>query len=370
MKQDPTVFPPKTGFVAVSPSECEETEFSGVGPQTGAPLFDVRTDLAVEENEEQEQSGQTSLTGVTVDEYNDAADEEDPAVHVTRVVIRNEASAQALKKPIGTYITMDSLAMCVNDGDYHRGTARVLAKQLRELIKPFLSSPSAHSNTSTHVPTVLAVGLGNPNVTPDALGPRVLDNLLITRHLKTGQFQLPSFSADQVSVCGIAPGVMAQTGMETAEIIQALAARLRPDLIIAIDALAARSVLRLGTTIQLSDTGIHPGSGVGNHRHGLTLESLGVPVIAIGVPTVVSAAAIVTDTLDALIQVLRREMDTENFAETLAAMSDDEKYALIRELLEPRFGSMFVTPKDIDETLNRLSYTISEGINMALFKEQ
>ncbi len=162
---------------------------------------------------------------------------------------------------------------------------------------------------------------------------------------------------------------MAQTGMETAEIIKALVKQVHPDFVIVVDALAARSVTRLGTTIQLTDTGIHPGSGVGNHRHSLTRDSLGVPVIAIGVPTVVGAAAIVTDTLDTLIDVLCQETDTKHFADALRSMSPDEKYALVRELLEPRFGPMFVTPKDIDETVKRLSFLIAEGINLALFGE-
>ncbi|MCI8400569.1 MAG: GPR endopeptidase [Lachnospiraceae bacterium] len=322
------------------------------------PVFDVRTDLAVEEAEQQKEEGISSFPGVSVNEYT----EENSAVHITRVIVENEQGSQLLRKPIGTYVTLESVRMSQNDGDYHREVSRVLAAQLTLLMAPFLPEQKP--------PSILAVGLGNADVTPDALGPRVLSHLLITRHLQTGEYKLPAFPTGSASLCGIVPGVMAQTGMETAEIVKALASQIHPDLILVIDALAARSVSRLGTTIQLSDTGIHPGSGVGNHRHSMTKESLRVPVIAIGVPTVVGAAAIVTDTLDALIDVLRRETDTGHFADTLFHMSSDEKYALIRELLEPRFGPMFVTPKDIDETVARLSFTISEGINMALFKEQ
>lgn len=331
--------------------------------------FDIRTDLAVEETEKHQEKGCFPFSGVTVDEL----DEQDGQIHVTRVIIESNEGAAALGKSIGTYITLDAVHMDENDGESHRKISRILAKYLHELMEPKLIHMDhnkyrpSNGSTGDTSPSILVVGLGNSDVTPDALGPRVLSNLLITRHLKTGQFQFPSFHTDGASVCGIVPGVMAQTGMETAEIIKALTDQIHPDMIIVIDALAARSVTRLGTTVQLTDTGIHPGSGVGNHRQSLTQESLGVPVIAIGVPTVVGAAAIVTDTLDALIDVLRRETDTAQVANTLRSMNPDEKYMMVRQLLEPRFGPMFVTPKDIDETIKRLSYTISEGINMALF---
>ncbi len=322
-------------------------------------LFDVRTDLAVEETERQKEQGLPLYPGVSVEEYDHTDVSYDTPIHVTCVKIQSEEGAKALGKSIGTYITLDAGDMVRNDGQSHRDISRILATYLQDLIRPHrIKQQTVH---------VLVVGLGNADVTPDALGPRVLSNVLITRHLQTGQFQHPDFSTESASVCGIVPGVMAQTGMETAEIIKALTDQIRPDMVIVIDALAARSVTRLGTTIQLTDTGIHPGSGVGNHRHSLTKDSLGIPVIAIGVPTVVSAAAIVTDTMDTLIEVLCRETDTKHFADALRSMEPDEKYALVRELLEPRFGPMFVTPKDIDDTVKRISFTISEGINLALF---
>lgn len=325
-------------------------------------LFDVRTDLAVEETQRQQEQGLLPQPGVTVEEYDYACSQ----IHVTCVRIETPEGAQALGKSMGTYITLDVSNMVQNDGESHREISQVLASHLRDLLTPLLL-PRKHPKSSQPL-HALVVGLGNKDVTPDALGPRVLSNVLMTRHLQNGQFQEPDFSTNSASVCGIVPGVMAQTGMETAEIMKALTKQICPDVIIAIDALAARSVTRLGTTIQLTDTGIHPGSGVGNHRHSLTQDSLGVPVIAIGVPTVVSAAAIVTDTMDALIDVLCQETDTKHFADALRSMDPDEKYTLMRELLEPRFGPMFVTPKDIDETVKRISFTISEGINIALFE--
>ena len=141
----------------------------------------------------------------------------------------------------------------------------------------------------------------------------------------------------------------------------------QPDLVIAIDALAARSIRRLGTTIQLTDTGIHPGSGVGNHRHSLTKETLGIPVLAIGVPTVVGAAAIVHDTISALLGVLSSQAETKNTGKWIQNMDPEDQYRLITELLEPEFGSLYVTPPDIDERVRQLSFTISEGIHRALF---
>ena len=183
---------------------------------------------------------------------------------------------------------------------------------------------------------MLVVGLGNREVTPDALGPEVVGNLRITRHV-VKEYGKAAFEKEKVHmVSGIVPGVMAQTGMETLEIVRGVVEETQPDVVVAIDALAARSSKRLNRTIQISDAGIHPGSGVGNHRHSLTRETIGVPVVAIGVPPVVDAATIVYD-----------------------AVRD-------RNAVPPGLNSMFVTPKDIDETIKHLSFTISEALNIAL----
>ena len=194
----------------------------------------------------------------------------------------------------------------------------------------------------------MVVGLGNREVTPDALGPYVVDNMMITRHIikEYGQYAFGNKATSQIS--GIVPGVMAQTGMETAEIIQGVVAETKPDVVIAIDALAARSVRRLNRTIQITDTGIHPGSGVGNHRNGLTEENLQVKVIGIGVPTVVDAATIVLDSM----------------AHLLDALEEAEQKEFLEEMISPHLHGMFVTPKDVDETIKYLSFTISEGLNM------
>lgn len=265
-------------------------------------------------------------------------------------------------KPEGVYVTIEAEALAQDDPSYHREAAEELGRQLREMIdrccpeKKYLS--------------VFVAGLGNLQVTPDSLGPRVIENLQMTRHLNL------EYSPDFCQVkglpvlSGMAPGVMGQTGMETAEIVKGAAVETRPDLIIAVDALAARSARRLASTIQLADTGIHPGSGVGNHRKGLTRESLGIPVIAVGIPTVIGAAAIVHDTVKAMIQALLQEKETEAYGSYMERISPEEQYQLIRELLEPEFGPMFVTPQDIDERVRRLSFTVSEGIHQALYREK
>ena len=242
------------------------------------------------------------------------------------------------------------------DEGYHEDVAEELAAQLKRLACKALKRKREQGFPGIHV---LAVGLGNPYVTPDSLGPRVLGNVRVTRKV-ADDGDLPVLS-------GIVPGVMAQTGMETAEILRGIIRETRPDLVIAIDALAARSIRRLGTTIQLTNTGIHPGSGVGNHRHGLTEESLGIPVLAIGVPTVVGAPAIAQDTVAAVAAALEKGSRTKGVGNWLEQMGAEEQYQLIREVLDPELGQLYVTPPDIDETVKQLSFTISEGIHRAFY---
>ena len=165
-------------------------------------------------------------------------------------------------------------------------------------------------------------------------------------------------------VSAIVPGVMGQTGMETVEIIKGVVQETKPDLVIAVDALAARNSRRLNRTIQIADTGIHPGSGVGNHRNGLTKDTLGIPVIGIGVPTVVDAATIVNDTMENLISALETSEMLKGVGDVLRTYNAAEKYELVKELLSPHLNGMFMTPKDVDEMVKQISYTISEGINM------
>lgn len=280
--------------------------------------FQVRTDLALEARERFEEDAE--IRGVSVEEQYD----EKRDIRLTKVFIESENGAKAMGKPVGVYITLEAPKLSEADKDYHREVSETLADCLREL----LGTGKERS--------VLIVGLGNREVTPDALGPEVVGNLRITRHL-VREYGSAAFGTERVHlISGIVPGVMAQTGMETLEIVRGVVEETKPDVVVAIDALAARSTKRLNRTIQISDAGIHPGSGVGNHRHSLTRETIGVPVIAIGVPTVVDAATIVYD-----------------------AVRD-------RNAVPPGLNTMFVTPKDIDETIKSLSFTISEALNIAL----
>lgn len=311
--------------------------------------FQVRTDLALETREKFEEDN-VEIKGVRVEEEY----RKETEIKITTMVIETENGAKAMGKPKGTYITLEASNMDCQDEDYHREISLELARIIKRLL------PEKSRTLS-----VLVVGLGNREVTPDALGPRVVDNMMITRHVLK-EFGKYAFGEEEVnSVSGIVPGVMAQTGMESQEIIRGVIDETKPDVMIAIDALAARSTRRLSRTIQITDTGINPGSGVGNHRHGLSKDTVGVPVIAIGVPTVVDAATIVNDTMHTLIQAMEENSHLETLSAGLSALNDMEKYELIRELLSPQLNTMFVTPKDIDESIKRLSYTLSEGLNIA-----
>lgn len=321
--------------------------------------FEIRTDLAVEEKESFPGDG-GEISGVALREWRHAASQ----IKLTEVKILDDHGAKAMGKPKGTYITLEADQMSEADEGYHKEVSEELAGQLKQLVDDLIKEGLLQSADDLHI---LAIGLGNVLVTPDALGPRVLGNLQMTRHLMSQYGEAFCKKHHLPVLSGIVPGVMAQTGMETAEIMKGIIHETKPDLVIAVDALAARSVRRLGTTIQLTDTGIHPGSGVGNHRHSLTCESLGIPVIAIGVPTVVGAAAIVHDTINTLIQTLASHAKTMGTGEFLEQMNSDEQYQLISELLEPEFGSLYVTPPDIDQTIKQLSFTISEGIHQAFF---
>lgn len=315
--------------------------------------YSIHTDLALEEKERFE-SDHVEVQGVILEEEYDKERE----IRITKVKIETEKGARAMGKPVGTYITMEAPNMAVPDEEYHREISEELAKYIKELIK---------IEKEDYV--VLVAGLGNRQVTPDALGPHVVDNLAITRHIvkEYGKYAMGEDAVHMTSA--IVPGVMAQTGMETLEIIKGIVKETKPDLVIAVDALAARNSKRLNRTIQIADTGINPGSGVGNHRNGITEGTIGVPVIAIGVPTVVDAATIVNDTMENLIAALETSETLKGVGVVLQGYNATEKYELIKELISPHLNGMFVIPKDIDETIKRIGYTISEGLNI-LFSER
>ncbi len=311
-------------------------------------MFSVRTDLAVEARELYTKDSGREVPGVKVD-----VDNEEDGINITTVKVENNEGSKIMGKEIGTYITIDAPGIKHYDADFHDSLSKSLAKQLVKVID------------IDNDQTTLVVGLGNWNVTPDSLGPKVISKLMITRHLK-------KYIPDQIEeginpVCAVSPGVLGLTGIETAEIIQGIAAKIKPDIVIVIDALASRKMERVATTIQIGDTGINPGSGVGNKRMGLTKESLGVPVIAIGVPTVVDAATMANDTIDFMIDsLLEQSRDNEGFYNMLKNVNKDEKYVMIKEVLSPYVGNLIVTPKEIDSLIEDISKIIANGINVAL----
>lgn len=298
-------------------------------------------------------SDHVEIPGVSVEETYD----EEREIRTTRVVVETENGAKMMGKPVGTYLTIEAPNMAVPDEDYHREISKKLAEDIKELV------PERKEEVS-----VLVVGLGNREVTPDALGPYVADHLHVTRHI-VKEYGKYAMGKDQVYlVSAVVPGVTGQTGMETLEIVKGVVEETEPDFVVAIDALAARNSKRLNRTIQITDTGICPGSGVGNHRLALNSETLGVKVIGIGVPTVVDAVTIVNDTMENFIVALESSELLKSVGETLRSYNEAEKQELIRELIAPHLNGMYMTPKNIDDTIKRVSFTISEALNI-LFSE-
>ena len=259
---------------------------------------------------------------------------------MTTVYIESKNASKAMGKPMGTYITIEAGRLEENDEDYHKKVGKVIAQKLNLLVGDKKKEVS-----------ILIVGLGNREVTADALGPQVVDKLYITRHI-INEYGSAAYGKSPVhKISGVVPGVMAKTGMESEEMVKGIAKETKPDVIIAVDALASRSTKRLNRTIQITDTGIHPGSGVGNNRNALTKESIGVPVIAIGVPTVVAAATIVIDA----IEKISKETGADTYYKFL-----EQNTKTLGEL-----QNMFVTGKDVDAIIERLSDTLSFALNMA-----
>lgn len=301
-----------------------------------------RTDLAVEAQEMVARRVRQDIPGVKVET------EEYANVTVTRVDIISAEGERLMGKVRGRYVTLEAPGLRKKDTPLQDNMMKLLAQELVKL---------------TDLParaTVLVIGLGNWNVTPDALGPRVTEEVIVTRHLQ--DYVSPELKGGVRSVCALAPGVLGLTGIETAEIVAGVVKRLQPNLVICIDALAAASSSRVTTTIQVSNTGIHPGSGVGSKRFGLTQESLGVPVIAIGVPTVVHAASIAQDTIDTLME----HAHFGRFFKSMRNLSPADRRQIIRQVLPEAMGDLMVTPKEIDTLIEDIASVVAGGINSAL----
>ncbi len=350
--------------------------------------YSVRTDLAIEAKEmiteemETKQEPAAGLDGVIVKERTEKG------VNISKVTITEEGSKIIGKKP-GHYLTLESSSIRDSNRDFEQITKNIFAREFRH----FLKEQGIGENDQC-----LVVGLGNWNVTPDALGPIVCENILVTRHLF--ELQPENVQEGYRPVSAISPGVMGITGIETSDIIFGIVKKINPDFIIVIDALASRSIERVNSTIQISDTGIHPGSGVGNKRKELSKETLGIPVIAVGCPTVVDAVSITSDTIDFLLKHFGREIKegdrpsrllapsgltfgekkvfTEDdlpdeevrktFLGIIGTLDEEEKRALIREVLTPMGHNLMVTPKEVDVFIERMANIIASGLNQALHR--
>lgn len=267
----------------------------------------------------------------------------------------DEDGAEAMGKPIGYYVTLEVPRLKEKDPALTEEVSKNMADEIKDMIE--LPADA----------TVLVIGLGNWNVTPDSLGPKVIGRLIITRHLMEMMPDEYNTKKGIRPVCALAPGVLGITGIETSEIIKGLVEKLKPQLVVAIDSLAARSMERISTTIQIADTGVYPGSGIGNRRMGITEETIGVKVVAIGVPTVVDAATMANDTLDMLIgQFTRQAQPGSDFYKLLQDLDKDEKYRLIQEVMSPFVGQLVVTPKEIDSLIDNTARTLAGGLNLAL----
>lgn len=310
-------------------------------------MISVRTDLAIEARDMYTEENKRELDGVIVDE------EKEDDIKITTVTIESDEAGEELGKPKGTYVTIDFPEFTPYDGETMDRVSKVVDNVLSRLV----NMPEDK--------LALVVGLGNWNVTPDALGPKVTEKIMVTRHLKQ---VMPDVIDDSVRpVCCISPGVLGITGIETGEIIKSLVEKIKPDLVICIDALGSRKLERVNRTIQISDTGISPGAGVGNHRMKINEESLGVKVVAIGVPTVVHAATIANDTIDLVLdELISKAEKGKDFYNMLKSLDRVEKSNLINEILNPSFGDLMVTPKDVDAIIESLSKIIANGINMAV----
>jgi len=308
------------------------------------PGYNIRTDLAVEAHEVL--SAREEIPGVQVSKEGD----EDITIH--RVSITTEQGAARMGKAVGNYLTLEVPGLRKKNTALQDKVVRVFYKELQRMFN--LNDQQS----------VLAIGLGNWNVTPDALGPRVVRELFVTRHILDLKPEI--LGEGYRSVAAVAPGVLGITGIETGEIIRGITEYVKPDIIVAIDALAAQRMSRLHTTIQVSDTGIVPGSGVGNRRLGINRQTIGIPVYAIGVPTVVDAVTIAGDSMDHLAEALKRESAQGNmFANIVQKMNWEEKRNIIKEVLQPFAGDLIVTPKEIDTLIDDISLVIAASLDAA-----
>lgn len=301
------------------------------------------TDLALEATAALRGQSGGEIPGVRLEE------EQKPGLTISRVEVFSPEGEAALGKVRGRYITLEAPGLRERDPDLQEQVQEAVTRELAAML-------GLGPQTS-----VLVVGLGNAQATPDALGPRVVQRLMVTRHLR--EYMPPATAGSLRPVAAVAPRVLGTTGVETGEIIRGVVQHMRPERVLVIDALAARSLNRIGTTVQMADTGIQPGSGLGNARMGLSQATLGVPVVAIGVPTVVHAATIAFDTLELL---SKRMAGRSPFFDLMGQFGPEQRRALIQEVLGPEVGNLVVTPKEVDDMIDSMARVLARAMNRLL----
>lgn len=310
-------------------------------------MYNFRTDLALERRELfRKKNNLQEVDGIETE-----SKEVGENIKISKVKILNENGEKAIGKPKGTYITIDIKKLKIAGDEEIEKASEVLAEELKGIINEHIAERE----------DILVVGLGNLYVTPDSLGPKVINDIDVTRHIIK---YLPQYIDENARpVSAISPGVLGTTGIETLEILEGIVNNIRPKLLIVIDALASRSIERISSTIQIADTGIVPGAGVGNTRKELSEKTLGIPVVAIGIPTVVESAVLVNDCLDLFIEKLQQEAKSNDY---LNKLKEQDNYEEIKEALNPTDYNMIVTPKEIDELIKNMSEIVSKGINLSV----
>ncbi len=310
-------------------------------------MYNFRTDMANERADifKEKNNITDNIDGVEINVR------EEENIKITEVKIINENGEQSIGKPQGNYITIDIKNLKVATDEQIENYGNVLSEELKKLVDKHVESQDE----------ILVVGLGNIYVTPDSLGPKVINEIDVTRHILK---YMPNVLEEGTrSVSAISPGVLGTTGIETLEIITGIVQNINPKLIIVIDALASRSIDRISSSIQLADTGIVPGAGVGNTRKEISKNTLNIPVIALGIPTVVESAVLVNDCLDIFIKKLQEEAKSNEY---LNELKEKDNYEEIRESLVPNDYNMIVTPKEIDELIENMKDVVARGINFAV----
>ena len=311
-------------------------------------MYNFRTDLALERRDlfNKAHNLKNDIEGIETEE-----EKIDDNILVSRVKITNEKGEEAIGKRKGNYITVDVKNLKIANEEEIQKTSEVVTKELKALLAKHVAEKDS----------ILIVGLGNIYVTPDSLGPKVINEIDITRHLLEYMPEVLDENTREVSA--ISPGVLGTTGIETMEILKGIVDNVKPKLVIIIDALASRNIERISSSVQLADTGIVPGAGVGNARKELTENTLGIPVIAIGIPTVVEAATIAADSLTLFIKKAQENGESNDF---LNKLQEEDKYKIIKEILAPEEYNFIVTPKEIDNLIEKMKDIVARGINFAI----